>query len=106
MTIKNNGLFVYDDKGTLENPNDDESKLIKTNVGMGNLPSSEVYCLEIDMENNIWVGTDKGIAVFYSPELVFSGQNFDSQQIQIALIRLSIHSSLRQESRIAVKLFY
>ena len=81
--IKNNGLFVYDDKGTLENPNDDESQLINTNVGMGNLPSSEVYCLEIDMENNIWVGTDKGIAVFYSPELVFSGQNFDSQQILI-----------------------
>ena len=81
--IKNNGLFVYDDKGTLENSNDDETQLINTNVGMGNLPSSEVYCLEIDLENNIWVGTDKGITVFYSPELVFSGQNFDSQQILI-----------------------
>ena len=81
--IKNAGLFVYNDKGTFENTNDDETQLINTNVGMGNLPSLEVYSLTIDLEGEIWVGTDKGITVFYSPELVFSGQNFDAQQILI-----------------------
>ncbi len=81
--IKNAGLFVYNDKGTLGNTNDDEALLINTNIGMGNLPSLEVYSLAVDLEGEIWVGTDKGITVFYSPELVFSGQNFDAQQILI-----------------------
>ena len=81
--IKNAGLFVYDDKGTFENTNDDETQLINTNVGMGDLPSLEVFSLVVDLEGEIWVGTDKGITVFYSPELVFSGQNFDAQQILI-----------------------
>jgi len=81
--IKNAGLFVYDDKGTFENTNDDETQLINTNAGMGNLPSLEVFSLAVDLEGEIWVGTDKGITVFYSPELVFSGQNFDAQQILI-----------------------
>ena len=81
--IKNAGLFVYDDKGTIENTNDDETQLINKNIGSGNLPSLEVYSLAVDLEGEIWVGTDKGIAVFYSPGLVFSGENYDAQQILI-----------------------
>ena len=80
---KNAGLFVYDDKGTIENTNDDETQLINKNIGSGNLPSLEVYSLAVDLEGEIWVGTDKGIAVFYSPGLVFSGENYDAQQILI-----------------------
>jgi len=81
--IKNAGLFVYDDNETIDNVNDDEIQLINKNIGSGNLPSLEVYSLAVDLEGEIWVGTDKGIAVFYSPELVFSGENFDAQQILI-----------------------
>ncbi len=81
--IKNAGLFVYDDNETIDNQNDDEIQLINKNIGSGNLPSLEVYSLAVDLEGEIWVGTDKGIAVFYSAELVFSGENFDAQQILI-----------------------
>lgn len=81
--IKNRGLFVFDDNGTINNPNDDQLQLINKNVGSGNLPSLEVYSLAVDLEGEVWVGTDKGIAVFYSPELVFSGENYDAQQILI-----------------------
>ena len=63
--------------------NDDETQLINKNIGSGNLPSLEVYSLAVDLEGEIWVGTDKGIAVFYSPGLVFSGENYDAQQILI-----------------------
>ena len=31
----------------------------------------------------MWVGTDRGITVFYSPELIFSNYNFDAQRILI-----------------------
>lgn len=81
--IKNQGLFVFSDNGTIENPDDDQLQLINKNLGSGNLPSMEVYSLAVDLEGELWVGTDKGITVFYSPELVFSGQNFDAQQILI-----------------------
>ncbi len=79
----NNGLFVYDDKGTFDNQNDDQYKLLNTNIGYGNLPSNQVFCLDEDLDGEIWIGTDKGVAVFYDPEAVFSGYNFDAQQILI-----------------------
>lgn len=81
--IKNQGLFVYSDNGTIENTSDDKVQLINKNIGTGHLPSLEVYAIKEDLNGEIWVGTDKGIAVFYSPSMVFSGQNYDAQQILI-----------------------
>jgi len=80
--VLTSGLLVY--KGnTFAAPNASNAKKLSTNVGYGGLPSNTVYCLAEDINNEIWIGTDKGIAVFYSPENVFSGQNFDAQQILI-----------------------
>jgi len=77
------GIFVYNDNNTIENPNDDQYKILSMNIGNGNLPSLQTYCFAEDLEGEIWVGTDKGIAVFYDPSAVFSGYNFDAQQILI-----------------------
>lgn len=52
-------------------------------MGSGNLPSMQTYSLAQDLEGTIWVGTDKGVAVFYSPDLVFTNFNYDAQQILI-----------------------
>lgn len=77
------GIFVYNDNNTIGNPNDDQYKILNMNIGNGNLPSLQTYCFAEDLEGEIWVGTDKGIAVFYDPSAVFSGYNFDAQQILI-----------------------
>ena len=77
------GIFVYNDNNTIGNPNDDQYKILSTNIGSGNLPSLQTYCFAEDLEGEIWVGTDNGIAVFYDPAAVFSGYNFDAQQILI-----------------------
>ncbi|MDP7567863.1 MAG: hypothetical protein QF383_05680 [Flavobacteriales bacterium] len=77
------GIFVYNDNNTIENPNDDQYKILSMNIGNGNLPSLQTYCFAEDLESEIWIGTDKGIAVFYDPSAVFSGYNFDAQQILI-----------------------
>ena len=45
------------------------------------LPDKNVYVIVSDLNGDIWVGTKKGICVFYSPSDVFSGYNFDAQQI-------------------------
>ena len=81
---RSNGLFIYTDNNTLDNPTDDQYKLLDMNIGNGNLPSMGVYCFENDLDGEIWVGTDKGIAVFYDPGSIFSGANFDAQQILIS----------------------
>jgi ligand-binding sensor domain-containing protein len=77
------GIFVYNDNNTIGNPNDDQYKILSTNIGNGNLPSLQTYCFAEDLEGEIWVGTDNGITVFYDPGAVFSGYNFDAQQILI-----------------------
>jgi len=80
---RSGGLFVYDDNNTISNSGDDQYKILKNTVGQGNLPSMRVYCITEDLEGEIWVGTDKGIGIFYNPSAIFSGNNFDAQQILI-----------------------
>ena len=79
---KGGGMIVYDDNGTPENTNDDNNKHLNTSAGQGNLPSNRVYSLAIDNDGEVWVGTDKGIAVFYDTDEVF-GINGDAQQILV-----------------------
>ena len=80
---RKNGLFVFNDNNTIANTEDDKYKRLDMNVGNGNLPSLDVYCFAEDLDGEIWVGSDKGIGVFYNPSLVFSENNFDAQQILI-----------------------
>jgi len=80
---RSGGLFVYDDNNTISDPSDDKYKILKNIVGQGNLPSMGVYSIAEDLDGEIWVGTDKGIGVFYNPSAIFSENNFDAQQILI-----------------------
>jgi hypothetical protein len=81
VLARGSGLMVYN--GTGSTPNSSNTKKLTTSTGNGALPSTNVFCLAEDADGEIWVGTDKGITVFYSPEAVFSGDNYDSQQILI-----------------------
>ncbi len=80
---RSNALLVFNDNGTIADTNDDQYKLIKNETGQGGLPSPDVYCVAEDKDGEIWVGSAKGISVFYNPSAIFSGGDFDSQQILI-----------------------
>ena len=77
------GLVVFSDGGTLENTSDDQSRKLTQAAGNGNLAGNNVFSIASDFDGEIWVGTESGVSVFYSPESAFSGDNFDSQQILI-----------------------
>jgi outer membrane protein assembly factor BamB len=47
------------------------------------MPSMDVKSICEDKDGHIWVGTAKGVSVFYNPENVFTGANWDGQQILI-----------------------
>ncbi|MBC8314228.1 MAG: T9SS type A sorting domain-containing protein [Bacteroidetes bacterium] len=59
------------------------SKKLNSTVGRGNIPGTIVFAITEDKDGEIWIGTEKGVAVFYSPENVFTGQNFDAQRILV-----------------------
>ncbi len=79
---KGGGILVFSENGTLSNTSDDKVKVLTDGSGKGNLPSKVVYCMVEDKDGEIWVGTEKGIAVFFAPGGVFSNSP-DAQQILI-----------------------
>jgi ligand-binding sensor domain-containing protein len=78
-----NALLVFNDGGTPDNTGDDQQKLLNSSVGSGAIPGNNVFAMAEDLKGAIWIGTEKGIAVFYAPEDVFSGRNFDCQRILV-----------------------
>jgi ligand-binding sensor domain-containing protein len=78
-----NSILVFTDNGTPENPGDDQARLLNSTVGNGNIPGNYVNAMAEDLKGEIWVGTEKGVAVFYTPENIFTGQNFDAQRILV-----------------------
>jgi len=80
---RGHGIIVYNDNGTIDNVFDDRKKRLNKAIGNGNLPSVDIHSIAVDNDGEIWVGTGEGVAVFYSPGLVFSNSNFDAQQIYV-----------------------
>ncbi|MCB9180693.1 MAG: hypothetical protein H6596_08585 [Flavobacteriales bacterium] len=80
---RSQGMLVFNDNGTLSNTSDDQYKALTTFEGSGGLPSLDVLSMAEDLDGEIWVGTGRGVAVFYNPDAVFSGGDFDAQQILI-----------------------
>lgn len=78
---KDNGIFVFNERGTLSDDTDDDFRLLTTAAGSGNLPSATVNCMTQDLDGEMWVGTNEGVAVFYSPDNIFSSSGVDAQQI-------------------------
>lgn len=78
-----NSIMVYNDNNSFSTPSSSNTKIITDKTGNGALPGIKVACLAEDEDGAIWIGTDKGIAVIYSPENIFNGSNWDAQRILI-----------------------
>lgn len=66
------GLMGYKDNGTISNTSDDIIRVMQTGSGSGNMPSDNVTALAVDFDNEIWIGTDNGLAVLYNSNGIFS----------------------------------
>ena len=78
-----NSILVFSDNGTPQDPSDDKARLLNSSAGSGNIPGNTVFSMAEDKNGQVWIGTEKGVAVFYSPENMFNGQNFDCQRILV-----------------------
>ncbi|MCX7697500.1 MAG: T9SS type A sorting domain-containing protein [Bacteroidales bacterium] len=80
---RNEGIIVFNENGTLNNFSDDKFIKLNTSPNTGNLPSLSVNAIVADKENQIWIGTDKGIAIIDNPANIFSDQSINARQILV-----------------------
>ena len=66
------GIFVFNDKGTLSDPQDDDTKFIPLIDNSGEAISETANCMAIDLKNVLWVGTISGLAYYPNPNTIFS----------------------------------
>ncbi len=81
--IRGKGVLALNYNGTISNKDDDNYKLLIDKEGLGGLPTKDVYSITEDLNGNIWLGTIKGVAIFYNQEAIFTEENFDAEQILI-----------------------
>jgi hypothetical protein len=81
--VPGKGLLVLNTNGTIEDLSDDNMVLLNTSEGSGSLPSEFVFAIIEDLDGEIWIGTDAGLAIIYNPEEIFTGQGIDAEQILI-----------------------
>jgi sugar lactone lactonase YvrE len=77
------GLMVFDDNGTINVKTDDKLKKLGFTAGTGAITGADALAVAEDLNGAMWVGTDKGICVFYTPSTIFDDSGFDAQQIKI-----------------------
>lgn len=81
LCAQGKGLFACNMNGTLEDETDDSYKKFDVVDANNKVISNSVFAFAEDHNENIWVGTDKGIVVYYSPTRVFEEDLFYGQQI-------------------------
>lgn len=83
MAAKGGGIMVYDNNQTPLDETDDQFQSITTSEGTGALPSDIVNTIVEDQNGAIWLGTENGPVVIYSPRNIFEGGDYDAQEILI-----------------------
>ncbi len=82
VILPRNGIYLFKEDN-LENPGAFNARRLTTQSGQGNLPNINVHSLAADHNGYVWVGTEAGVAVFYTPQRAFSGEAFEAQRIVV-----------------------
>jgi hypothetical protein len=78
------GLYVYNEGANLASEGDDLVKVLTREKGKGALPSTNVLCMALDNNGEMWVGTDQGLCIIGDPTAVFSTdsrRSYDARQV-------------------------
>eukprot|EP01034_Spumella_vulgaris_P000294 gene294-390_t len=78
ISVRGKGIYAirHDDEYNLLTA----YKNINTNNGSGLLPSGYVQSIVEDQDGEVWVGTENGFIIFYSPEAVLGNTGFNGVQ--------------------------
>jgi hypothetical protein len=70
------GLFVFNNNGTIDNENDDLLYKFQNKDRDGAILSNNINCIAEDREGIIWLGTNEGVVVYYNPDNVFDNRDY------------------------------
>jgi len=79
------GLFVFNDNGTIDDESDDQARKLSVIDRDDNKSFNDVYSLAEDLDGDIWVGTNQGPLVYYNPESVFDDANILADRIVLPI---------------------
>ena len=76
-------LLIYDPKGTPLAASDD--RLVKLNTALSEEEGAFnfIYSIAEDKDGNMWIGTNKGIKIYYNPSALFDNPNILPNPIKI-----------------------
>jgi hypothetical protein len=76
------GIFVFDDKGTIDDTSDDAFHHYTTlSDNNGNIGANEFFCVVEDKNSHIWIGTNRGIFIVTVPSRAVEGNMTGSRII-------------------------
>jgi hypothetical protein len=75
-------IIIFNENGTFSNTSDDKKAILGGSQNKGNIPGTMLLSMAEDLDGKIWLGTDAGVGVIFSPEAVFDG-NVEVSQIYI-----------------------
>ncbi|MCP4314201.1 MAG: hypothetical protein GY790_23355, partial [Bacteroidetes bacterium] len=75
------GLFAMDDNGTIDDASDDIYERVSIVDKYGKVITNDVRSLAEDHNGNLWLGTNQGILVIYSPHRLFTDGSVYAQAI-------------------------
>ena len=80
---RGNGLFAMDDNMTIDDSSDDIYEKVSVVDKYGKVITNDVYSFAEDHDGNLWLGTNQGVLVMYSPYRLFVDGNIYAQEILI-----------------------
>lgn len=85
FATETNGLFGYNYSETLDNIGDDFHINLTSGDYSGALPSDNVTALAVDLDGELWIGTDAGFAVLYNTTGSFTANpgDYNAQRIKV-----------------------
>lgn len=75
----NGGVLVYDSGQDIDSPGDDRYRLITTSNSV--LPNNNVNCVAVDLDGDVWIGTQQGTVSFECGSNVFDNNCKGSRRI-------------------------
>jgi hypothetical protein len=72
---RDNGLYVYNDYENLDDIESHFSKHFSLRDEFGDILTNLVYSIAEDKNNQIWIGTNNGIVVYFNPKKIYDDES-------------------------------
>lgn len=80
---RGHGLFAMDDNGTIDDTSDDDYERVSVVDRYGKVITNDVRSFAEDQNGNLWLGTNRGILVIYTPQRLFTDGSVYAQEIVV-----------------------